>query len=88
MGISSAIPRLDEQWTEHMGVPTPGAPGGIVNTAQTPYPYTRVSDVFTDYVAHPAVRIHPSPRLLGRLSRRDVALLLREVKRDYLSQYR
>ena len=38
MGISSAIPRLDEQWTEHMGVRTPGAPGGIVNTVQTPYP--------------------------------------------------
>jgi hypothetical protein len=37
-----------------------------VNTAQTPYPYTRVSDVFNDCVAHPrtqtqeAVLRHPS----------------------------
>jgi hypothetical protein len=53
MGISSAIPRLDEQWTEYMVVPAPGAPKGVVNTAQTSYPYTRVSDEFTDYVAHP-----------------------------------
>jgi hypothetical protein len=35
-----------------------------------------------------AVWIHPSAAALGRLSRRDVALLLREVKRDYLSQHR
>ena len=77
MGISSAIPRLDEQWTEHMGGTYPWRPWRHrEHRAQTPYPYTRVSDVFTDYVAHPRTQTYEAVLRHPSVGKRERVILL------------